>query len=175
MMVDSPYDWYAMGEYAMRTRPPKVLVAGLGLTLVDQHLALRKDIVKIKIVELNEEVIEMVAPHLPKDERFEVVHGDFFEVLPQLAAGGEEYDTIIMDIWTGEDSESLPDFRKAVALVQKHYPKALHLYHSFQKAMDTEIVNSHLPHEAEGPVSFVPKRYSVEELRRRQAAKKQPD
>ena len=90
-----------------------MLVAGLGLTLVDQHLALRKDIAKIKIVELNEEVIEMVAPHLPKDERFEVVHGDFFEVLPQLAARGEEYDTIIMDIWTGEDERIPPRFQES--------------------------------------------------------------
>jgi hypothetical protein len=169
-MVDSPYDWYAMGEYAMRARPPSILVAGLGLTLVDQHLAQRRDIVKVKIVELNEEVIEMVAPHLPEDPRFEVVHGDFFDVLPLLSAASERYDTIIMDIWTGGDEESLPDFRRARAMVEKLYPGALHLYHSFQKAVDADIINSHLPHE--GGLSFVPERYSVEELRRRQAAKK---
>ena len=171
-MVDSPYDWYAMGEYAMRARPGNVLVAGLGLTLVDQHLALRRDIAKIKIVELNEEVIKMVAPNLPKDKRIEVVHDDFFDAVPKLAAKGEAYDTIIMDIWTGEDSESIPDFRKTFALVQEHYPKALQLYHSFQKAVDTDIVNSHLPRGTEGPVSFVPERYSVEELIKRQSAKK---
>lgn len=171
-MVDSPYDWYAMGEYAMRTRPPNVLVAGLDLTLIDQHLSLRSDVARVKIVELNEEVIKMVSPHLPRDSRFEVIYGDFFDILPQLAARGEAYDTVIIDIWTGEDSESISDFRKASRLVQQCYPRALHLYHSFQKAVDTEIVNSHLPHAAEGPLSFVPDRYSVEELRRHQAAKK---
>lgn len=169
-MVDSPYDWYAMGEYALRARPPNVLVAGLGLTLVDQHLALRRDIAKIKIVELNEEVIEMVAPHLPKDGRFEVIHGDFFDVLPKLAAKGERFDTIIMDIWTGGDEESLPDFHRARAMVEKLYPDSLNLYHSFQKQVDNETVNTRLPHE--GTLNFVPERYTIEELRRRQAAKK---
>ena len=153
----------------MRTRPPKVLVAGLGLTLIDQHLALRRDLAKVKIVELNHEVIEMVSPHLPKDPRFEVVQGNFFELLPQFAAEGEEYNTIIIDIWTGEDEESLPDFKKARLMVEKLYPSSLHFYHSFQKTVDTEIVNSYLPHE--GPLNFVPERFSIEELRKRQSAK----
>jgi hypothetical protein len=171
-MVDSPYDWYAMGEYAMRARPGNVLVAGLGLTLVDQHLAQRKDIAKVKVIELNKEVIEMVSTHLPKDSHFEVIHGDFFDVLPGLAAVGENYDTIIMDIWTGSDEESLPNFRKARAMVERHYPEALHLYHSFQKEVDTELVNSHLLRESGGPLSFVPERYSIEELRKRQMARR---
>ncbi len=167
-MVDSPYDWYAMGEYAMRARPPNILVAGLGLSLVTNHLSLRRDLAKIKIVELNEEVIEMVAPHLPKDNRFEVVHGDFFDVLFELASKGERYDTIIMDIWTGEDYESIPDFKRALALVREHYPQSLQFFHSFQKIVDTDIVNSHLPRQGDGPLSFIPQRYSPHELHKRQ-------
>jgi hypothetical protein len=55
-------------------------------------------------------------------------------------------------------------------MVEKQYPDSLHLYHSFQKQVDKEIVNTRLPHE--GTLNFVPERYTIEELRRRQAAKK---
>ena len=57
-------------------------------------------------------------------------------------------------------------------MVEKHYPEVLHLYPSFQKEVDTELVNSHLPRGAGGPLSFIPERFSVEELQKRQMARK---
>ncbi len=170
-MVDSPYDWYAMGEYALRAKPRNVLVAGLGLALIAQHLSLRRDLTKVKIVELNKEVIEMVSPYMPTDRRFEVINGDFFKILPRIVSVGERYDTIIMDIWTGEDSESIHDFKRALAMVRSLYPASLHLFHSFQKEVDTEIVNSSFPHK--GKLSFVPEKYSAKELQKRRAPKSQ--
>ena len=69
----------------------------------------------------------------------------------------------------GEDRESIPDFKRTLALVNEHYLQCLHLFHSFQKMLDTDIVNSHLPRHGDRPLSFVPERYSPDELRKRRS------
>ncbi|MBA7677044.1 Polyamine aminopropyltransferase [subsurface metagenome] len=154
-MVDSPYEWYAMGEYAMRTRPANVLVGGLGLGLVLHHLTLRKDVEKVTVIELNKDVIKMVSPYVPNDNRIEIVHGDFFKAVPQLCSEGREFNTIIVDIWAGEDAdECTEDFENAWMLLNKYYPNALYLFHSFQKSVDNEIIAQYLPY-AERPIQFV--------------------
>jgi len=144
-MVDSPYEWYAMGEYAMRARPANVLVGGLGLTLILHHLAQRKDLKKITVTELNKDVIQMVSPYIPNDSRIEIVHGDFFETVPRLCSEGREFNTVIVDIWAGEEDECKENFQNAWMLLDKYYPDATHLFHAFQKSVDNEIVAQLIP------------------------------
>jgi hypothetical protein len=170
-MVDSPYDWYAMGEYGLRTRPSKVIVGGLGLSLVLCHLVLRKDLEKITVIELNRDVIDMVSSHIPLDDRIEIIYGDFFDVVPELASKHERYDTLIMDMWTGEDQECMDIFKRAFVLAREHYPNSMHLFHSFQKLVDAEIVSLHLPREPGNSLRFAPENFSPEALRKRQQRK----
>lgn len=153
-MVNSPYEWYAMGEYAMRTIPSNVLIGGLGLALILHHLTLRKELEKITVIELNKDVIQMVSPYVPNDNRIEIIHGDFFKAVPKLCSEGREFNTIIVDIWAGEDYECKEDFKNSWMLLNKYYPNALHLFHSFQKLADTEIIAQYIAY-AEKPIRFV--------------------
>ncbi|MDW8022223.1 MAG: hypothetical protein RMJ15_00545 [Nitrososphaerota archaeon] len=155
-MVDSPYEWFAMGEYAMRAMPPNILVAGLGLGLILHHLTLRRDIEKIVVVEVNKEIIEMVSPYIPMDKRIEIVHGDFFEVVPKLASEGKTFNTTIVDIWAGDPQNYIEDLKRAIVMLRNSYPKALHIFHPVQKIIDNEIIAQGLGN-IEKPISFKPK------------------
>lgn len=155
-MVDSPYEWYAMGEYSMRANGPRILVGGLGLGLILHHLTLRRDIEEITVVEISEDVIHMVSPYIPKDPRIKIIHGDIYSVIPQFASRGEKFDTIIIDIWAGRDYEFVEEFMKMRRMLEAHYSDALHLYHPFQRILDTENFFSYL-RGVKKPIGFVPK------------------
>ncbi|MEM2768086.1 MAG: hypothetical protein QXQ47_07235 [Candidatus Bathyarchaeia archaeon] len=155
-MVDSPYEWFAMGEYAMRAIPPNILVAGLGLGLILHHLTLRKDINTIVVVEISKEIIEMMTPYIPRDERIEIIHGNFFEVAPKLASEGKVFNTLIIDIWAGDPQNYVDSFREAVTLLHNNFPKALCLLHPLQKIVDNEIIAQRLGN-VEKPIRFAPK------------------
>jgi len=158
-MVDSPYEWYAMGEFSMRTMPPNVLVGGLGLGLILHHLTLRKDLEKIIVIEVSKDVIQMVSPYLPKDDRIEMIHGDFFKVVPKFASEDNRFNTVIVDISAGEDYECTENFKNTIKLLDNYYPNALHLFHSFQKMVDMEIIAQYLG-DVEKPIRFVPPRFT---------------
>lgn len=139
-MVDSPYEWYAMGEYAIRAEPGNVLICGLGLGLILHHLTRRKDFDVIKVIEISNEVICMISPYLPRDKRIKIIKKDFFDAIPKLSLQGEEFSTIIVDIWAGYAYEYLKEFKRARELLNQHYPEALHLFHPLQRKVDMEIV-----------------------------------
>ena len=155
-MVDSPYEWFAMGEYAIRAMPPNVLVGGLGLGLILHHLTLRKDIEKIVVVELSKEIIEMISPYVPKDDRIEIIQGNFFEVIPKLVSERNIFNTVIVDIWAGDPYNYIEDFKKALALLYSNYPNAMHLFHPLQKIVDKEIIAQNLE-GVKKPIRFIPK------------------
>jgi spermidine synthase len=160
-MVDSPYEWYAMGEYAMRTNGPNVLVGGLGLGLILHHLTLRNDVEKMRVIEISKDVIQMISPYIPNDKRIEIICGDFFETLPKLTSKGEEYNTVIMDIWAGENYQCIEDFKRARILLHNYYPSALHLFHSFQKAVDMEtFLISPISKRCKETHRFIPEKFA---------------
>lgn len=154
-MVDSPYEWYAMGEYSMRAHGPRVLVGGLGLGLILHHLTMRRDIDEITVVEVSGDVIQIISPYIPRDQRIGIIQGDIFDVIPRLASEGREFDTIIIDIWAGRDYEFVEDFRRLRSTLYKYYANALHLFHPFQKILDTEMFLSYLG-DVKKPIRFVP-------------------
>ena len=136
-MVDDPPHYYAMLDYATRAREGKVLVGGLGLGLVVHHLLARKDISEIKVVEINRDVIDLISPYI-QDDRVEIIHGDFYEVIGQLRAQGYEPSTIICDLWAGSYKRCQPEYEYCRFIVEKlyPYPKVLSIYHGFQKLVD---------------------------------------
>jgi hypothetical protein len=158
-MVDSPYEWYAMGEFSMRTVPPNVLIGGLGLGLILHHLTQRRDLEKIVVVEMSKNVIEMVSPYLPNDDRIKVIHGDLFKLVPKFASEDAKFNTIIVDIWAGENYECIEKLENTIDLLYNYYPDSLHMFHSFQKMVEMEIIAKYLE-GIEKPIRFIPSRFT---------------
>jgi hypothetical protein len=90
VMTDGPIDWIGMQELARHSKG-KVLVVGLGLGLVVHALKDNRLVEKIDVVELNQDVIDLIEPLLPEDDRRRVYQGNGFE-------WKGEYDTVIVDI-----------------------------------------------------------------------------
>ena len=137
-MVDDPLHWYGMQEFAERARPGKVLVAGLGLGLIVHALVKRKDISEIKVVEINKNVIELISPLLPKDNRIEIHHDDYYKFIRKLRDEGYKPDTIICDIWSGGAGECQGEYEWCRYVTERYYPypDVLSLYWGFQYLVD---------------------------------------
>lgn len=97
VMVDDPLHWIGMKELAQHSTG-KILVAGLGLGLIIHHLIKNKKVESIDVVEVNQDVINLVSPLLPKDKGIKIINGNFFKEPFRK----REYDTIILDLWVGE-------------------------------------------------------------------------
>lgn len=98
VMVDDPLHWIGMEELAYHS-VGNVCVAGLGLGLIVHHLINNQNIESIDIFEINKDVIDLISPLLPKDKRINIINDNFFtEPFRQ-----KKYDTIIIDLWVGEN------------------------------------------------------------------------
>ncbi|MCD6255759.1 MAG: hypothetical protein J7J44_05750 [Deltaproteobacteria bacterium] len=136
-MSDSPFEYYSMWEFVARTKPSRVLIGGLGLGILANLLALRSDIESIKVIEISKEVIEMISPYL--NPKVHVIQGDFLRVIRDLRMEGEEFDTVIVDIFkSGDDVELYEDCKLAVF---DAYPDAELLFWAFQKEFENEQVS----------------------------------
>ena len=96
-MVDDPLHWYAMREYVQNASPGHLLCAGLGLGLMVWWALEREDITRLTVVEINPDVIALVSPLLPKDDRLEIVCADYYEYRPD-----SEPDCILWDLAVGK-------------------------------------------------------------------------
>jgi len=129
LMVDDPMHWLGMGELAEQANPGSVLVAGLGMGLILHHLAKRKDISKITVVEIDPEVIKFVRPYIPKDERIEIIEDNFFSYVTWNPS--DEFNTVIIDLWVLKEGDAKERRRQvaasmgvAKALSKRAYPRA---------------------------------------------------
>jgi spermidine synthase len=84
----------------------RVLIAGLGLGMVLHNILNRERVKHITVVEINKNVIKLVAPKFVHP-KLDIVHGDIFEYRPQ-----EKFDSIYFDIWPGIRQDNLDDIRK---------------------------------------------------------------
>lgn len=155
-MVDSPVEWYGEGEFASRTRRGNVLVGGLGLGLYLHQLASRmllpfdvKDVEgdffgyyinHVIVAEISKEVIELVEPFLPMNNRIRIINDDFFNVLEKCAKQGVPIDTVQCDFWAFSEEEGRNDgmktFKRAYKRISKLYPDALQLHWGFHYLVD---------------------------------------
>jgi hypothetical protein len=76
----------------------KVLVGGLGLGLAVTLLERKKSVKEITVVELNQEVIDLVFPHL-KTKKTKVVKADLLEFLKTT---NDKWDYGFYDIWASD-------------------------------------------------------------------------
>jgi len=141
IMSDSPNEYYWMWALSSRANGGKVLVGGLGLGILTNILALRRDVEAITVVEIVPEIIKMVKPYLSSYVPIEVVEGDFFKEVPKLSEESRQFDVVIVDLWNGVQKRDEEVFRDAQMLLEDLYPNAQHLYWQFQRKVDEEVVN----------------------------------
>lgn len=84
------------------------LINGLGLGVVLQAIASRPAVTKVTVVELDADVIQLVAPHYQAmfGDKLEIVHGDAFTYKPPQ---GIEYGVVWHDIWPTICTDNLPE------------------------------------------------------------------
>ncbi len=92
-MSDTPTEQHENRALIRRARGD-VLIAGLGIGMVLPPLLANPDVTSVTVVEVNADVITLVAPFFP-DPKLTVVEGDIFDWDP----GDGQWDTIYFDIW----------------------------------------------------------------------------
>lgn len=111
MMSDTPMERCTNMEFYQAARG-RVLVGGLGLGMVVHALNAKKEVEHITVVEINEHVIKLIAPTLPKN--IEVVHADveqFVETARQQKPT-PKWDTIFFDIWPTISTDDGPQISR---------------------------------------------------------------
>lgn len=116
-MTDTPAEFNDAGGFIFRAGNIKdcnVLISGLGLGMVVKAL-LRKDTIKsITVIELEADVIKLVAPHYP-DPRLRVINADAWEWEPDM-----KFDIAWHDIWGDISSDDLPEMAAMKRRYQRH-------------------------------------------------------
>lgn len=100
-MTDNPCELVQMHqEMAARVRG-RVLVGGLGLGVLPRMLLGRPRVSDVTVVESNQDVIDLVASYLHRDDlgrKLEVVHADIHEYVRRRPL---PYDVALLDTWQG--------------------------------------------------------------------------
>lgn len=78
----------------VRNAHGKVLIGGLGISLILLAIQDKEEVEHITVVEKNKEVIELVGSQLPLNSKVTIVNDDVFTYKPLF-----KYNTIYMDIW----------------------------------------------------------------------------
>ncbi len=94
-MVDDPLHWYGTGQWSAHCRDA-TLVAGLGLGLVVHQLVAADRV--FTVVERNQDVIDLISPHLPPG-KYRIVCDDFYEYVKVF---GVNYRWLYWDLAVGD-------------------------------------------------------------------------
>lgn len=107
-MTDYPQEQYQSDVLLAPIQKGRVLVGGLGLGYVPSVLAKRPGIKHIDVIEIERDVIDLVAFHLPDpDCKITVVHADLFEFLERKNLN---YDWAFYDIWRSAEENVFFDY-----------------------------------------------------------------
>jgi hypothetical protein len=86
-----------------------VLINGLGIGMaLNAILQPGRPVERVTVVEIDQDVIDLVADHYLKDERVEIVHADAFEYQPPK---GIRYGAVWHDIWDEICSDNLDSMK----------------------------------------------------------------
>lgn len=109
VMSDTWMERYT-NEGFVRRANGNILIAGLGLGLIVLAVQNFANVKSITIIEKSKEVIELVAPQLPLNEKVKIIEGDIFNFVPSM-----KYDIIYFDIWNkilGDNYEEMKNLHK---------------------------------------------------------------
>lgn len=73
-----------------------VLMAGLGMGMILEAVLSKPEVTKVKVIEIDENIIDYVGGYFKDDPRVEIIHGDILKYKP---AENEFYNYIWLDIW----------------------------------------------------------------------------
>jgi len=101
IMSNTPMEMRTNAEF-VRKAHGNILIAGLGIGMVLLAIQDKPMVKSITVVEYSPEVMQMVLPQLPLNNKVKVVQGDIFEWSPPR---GTKYDVIYFDIWNYINSD----------------------------------------------------------------------
>jgi len=106
VMSDSPTDLNDYDSF-VDIAFGSVLVTGLGLGVLPRLLLMSDDISNVTVIERSSDVINLISPHI-KDIRFNVVHADAFEWMPEKNVS---FDFAWHNIWASVRDENLEEMK----------------------------------------------------------------
>lgn len=92
-----------------------VLIGGLGIGMVLMDIQDKESVKSITIIEKNQEVIDLVAPQLPLNDKVKIICADVFDWKPDKDV---KFDCIYMDIW---DYISIDIYREEMIPLKRKY------------------------------------------------------
>jgi spermidine synthase len=92
-----------------------VLISGLGIGMILRPLAAKDGVKSITVLELEQDVIDLVAPHYSDLDKLTIIAANAFEWVPD-----KQYDMAFHDIWPTYGASMLPDFKTLKARYKKH-------------------------------------------------------
>ena len=95
-------------QWFVRKSQGDVLIGGLGLGMILLAIQDKPEIRSITVVELEQEIIDLVSPQLPLNDKVMIICGDILTWKPPK---GIKYDTIYFDIWNAICEDNYEDMK----------------------------------------------------------------
>jgi hypothetical protein len=108
MMSDFHYERVTCEEVVRRAHGD-VLIAGLGLGMILHPILKIEAVRSVTVIEKYQDVVDLVLPTLPRNEKLQVVLGDICTWKPPR---GRRYDVIWFDIWPDIEPTRLPEMTR---------------------------------------------------------------
>ncbi len=108
MMSDFHYERVTCEEVVRRAHGD-VLIAGLGLGMILHPILKIEAVRSVTVIEKYQDVVDLVLPTLPVNEKLQVVLGDICMWKPPR---GHRYDVIWFDIWPDIETTRLPEMTR---------------------------------------------------------------
>lgn len=129
MMSDTPMERNTNYEFLHKANGD-VIIFGLGLGLIILPLLADQNIKSIRVVELDQSLINLVTPILKqhdKENKLTVVQGDCFTYVPEK---DRKFDTVYFDIW--------------LSITDDNYEEQKKLERGFRKFLNKDNPNSYM-------------------------------
>lgn len=128
-MVDDPPHWNAMQEHAGHYSG-HVLCAGLGLGLIVHALWGNRRVKQITVIEREQDVINLVGPQLPRDNRIQILHGDFWDY-SRWSFALDDVAGVFYDLFVGDGPKLYPQALRVWFQLHDKWPNAVRRIHGF--------------------------------------------
>lgn len=104
-------------EVAYENARGSVLVAGLGMGMILEAMLSKPEVTKIRVIEIDKDIIDYVGSFFKDDPRIEIIHDDILIYFP---AQKEYYNYVWIDIWDDIDIKNEPQFAELSERFKDH-------------------------------------------------------